>query len=105
MAGRSAHGVPAHCTTLRETDTDMCLNARMLVKADEGWTDQYISAVLSFLEEKSSLPTKAERNGLCQVAAPCAARACSTVMLRPSAHAAAKACSPSWARVAATERS
>jgi len=39
----------------------------MLVKADEGWTDQHISAALSLLEEKSSLPTKAERNGLCLV--------------------------------------
>jgi hypothetical protein len=83
----------------------MCLHARMLVKTDEGWTDQHISAVLSLLEEKSSLPTKAERNGLCQVAAPCAARTCSGVMVRPSAHAAAKDCSPSWACVAATERS
>ena len=45
----------------------MCIHARMLVKADEGWTDQHISAALSLLEEKSSLPTKAERNGLCLV--------------------------------------
>ena len=43
----------------------MCIHARMLVKTDEGWTGQHISAVLSLLEEKSSLPTKAERNGLC----------------------------------------
>ncbi len=43
----------------------MCIHARMLVKADEGWTDQHISAALSLLEEKSSLPAKAERRVLC----------------------------------------
>jgi hypothetical protein len=39
----------------------------MLVKANEGWTDQQISAALSLLEEKSSLPAKAEKNVLCLV--------------------------------------
>jgi hypothetical protein len=39
----------------------------MLVKADEGWSDQQISAALSFLEEKSSLLAKAEKNVLCLV--------------------------------------
>ncbi len=43
----------------------MCIHARMLVKADEGWTGQHISAALSLLEEKSSLPAKAERHVLC----------------------------------------
>jgi hypothetical protein len=33
-----------------------CLHARMLVKAAEGWIDQPISAAVSLLEEKSSLP-------------------------------------------------
>ena len=32
-------------------------------------------------------------------------RTCSSVIIRPSVHPAAKACSPSWARAAATERS
>ena len=45
----------------------MCIHARMLVKADEGWTDQHISAALSLLEEKSSLPAKAEKHVLCLV--------------------------------------
>ena len=45
----------------------MCIHARMLVKADEGWTDQHISAALSLLEEKSSLSAKAEKNVLCLV--------------------------------------
>ena len=43
----------------------MCLHARMLLKADEGWKDQHISAALSLLEEKSSLPAKAEEHVLC----------------------------------------
>jgi hypothetical protein len=42
----------------------MCIHARMRVKADEGWTDQHISAALSLLEEKSSLPAKAEKHVL-----------------------------------------
>jgi len=37
------------------------------VKADEGWTDQYISAALSLLEEKSSLPANVEKHVLCLV--------------------------------------
>jgi hypothetical protein len=37
----------------------------MLVQADEGWTDQPISAAVSLLEEKSSLPAKAEKHVLC----------------------------------------
>jgi hypothetical protein len=37
----------------------------MLVKADEGWTDQQLSAALSHLEEKSSMSAKAERHVLC----------------------------------------
>ena len=41
------------------------MHARMLVKADEGWTDQHISAALSLLEEKSNMPAKAERHVLC----------------------------------------
>ncbi len=45
----------------------MCIHARMLVKADEGWTDQHISAALSLLEEESSLPAKAEKHVLCLV--------------------------------------
>ena len=45
----------------------MCIHARMLVKADGGWTDQHISAALSLLEEKSSLSAKAEKNVLCLV--------------------------------------
>jgi len=45
----------------------ICTPARMLVKADEGWIDQHISAALSLLEEKSSLPAKAEKNDLCLV--------------------------------------
>jgi len=43
------------------------MHARMLVKADEGWTDQHISTVLSLLEEKSSLSAKAEKHVLCLV--------------------------------------
>ena len=43
----------------------MCIHARMRVKADEGWTDQHISAALSLLEEKSSLSAKAEKHVLC----------------------------------------
>jgi hypothetical protein len=39
----------------------------MLVKADEGWTDQQLSAALSLLEEKSSLPATAEKHVLCLV--------------------------------------
>jgi hypothetical protein len=60
---------PAAFSAVRavEMAKGMCIHARMLVKADEGWTDQHISAALSLLEEKSSLPTKAERNGLCLV--------------------------------------
>ena len=50
-----------------ETAKGMCMHARMLVKADEGWTDQHISAALSLLEEKSSLSAKAEKNVLCLV--------------------------------------
>jgi len=42
----------------------MCMHARMLVKADEGWIDQPISAAVSLLEEKSSLPAKAEKHVL-----------------------------------------
>jgi len=45
----------------------LCLPARMLVKADEGWTDQQLSAALSLLEEKSSLPATAEKHVLCLV--------------------------------------
>ena len=45
----------------------MCIHARMRVKADEGWTDQHISAALSLLEEKSSLSVKAEKHVLCLV--------------------------------------
>ena len=45
----------------------MCMHARMLVKADEGWTDQHISVALSLLEEKSSLSAKAEKHVLCLV--------------------------------------
>ena len=45
----------------------MCIHARMLVKADEGWTDQHISVALSLLEEKSSLSAKAEKHVLCLV--------------------------------------
>jgi hypothetical protein len=37
----------------------------MLVQADEGWTDQHISAALSLLEEKSSSPAKAEKHAPC----------------------------------------
>jgi hypothetical protein len=37
----------------------------MLVKADEGWTDQQINTALSLLKEKSSLPAKAEKHVLC----------------------------------------
>jgi hypothetical protein len=36
----------------------------MLVKADEGWIDQPISAAVSLLEEKPSLPAKAEKHVL-----------------------------------------
>jgi hypothetical protein len=43
----------------------MCMHARMLLKADEGWTDQPISAAVSLLEEKSSLPAKAKKHVLC----------------------------------------
>ncbi len=39
----------------------------MLVKAAEGWTDQLSSAAVSLLEEKSSLPAKAEKHVLCLV--------------------------------------
>jgi hypothetical protein len=39
----------------------------MRVKADEGWTDQHISAALSLPEEKSSLSAKAEKHMLCLV--------------------------------------
>ena len=45
----------------------LCLPAPMLVKADEGWTDQHLSAALSLLEEKSSLPATAEKHVLCLV--------------------------------------
>jgi len=45
----------------------MCIHARMRVKADEGWTNQHISAALSHLEEKSSLSAKAEKHVLCLV--------------------------------------
>ena len=44
-----------------------CIHARMRVKADEGWTDQPISAALSILEEKSSLSAKVEKHVLCLV--------------------------------------
>jgi hypothetical protein len=37
----------------------------MLVKANEGWIDQQISAALSSVEEKPSLPPKAEKYVLC----------------------------------------
>jgi hypothetical protein len=46
---------------------DICIHARILVKADEGWSDQHISAALSLLEEKSSLPAKAAWHVLCLV--------------------------------------
>jgi hypothetical protein len=36
----------------------------MLVKADEGWTDQHISAALSLLEEKSSFSANGEKHVL-----------------------------------------
>src|SRR5215470_14722575 len=36
------------------------------------------------------------------VTGPCAARACSGVIMRPSAHAMAKACSPNWERALCT---
>jgi hypothetical protein len=36
----------------------------MLVKANEGWTDQHLSAALSLLEEKSSLFATAEKHVL-----------------------------------------
>jgi hypothetical protein len=39
----------------------------MLVKADEGSIDQPISVAVSLLEEKSSLPAKAEKHVLCLV--------------------------------------
>jgi hypothetical protein len=42
----------------------MWMHARMLVKAAEGWIDQPISAAVSLLEEKSSLPAKAEKHVL-----------------------------------------
>jgi len=45
----------------------ICIHARMLMKADEDWTDQHISAALSLLEEKSSLPAKAAKHVLCLV--------------------------------------
>ncbi len=45
----------------------MCIHAHMLVQAGEGWTDQHISAALSLLEEKSSLPAKVEKKVLCLV--------------------------------------
>jgi hypothetical protein len=41
------------------------VHAPMLVKADEGWTDQPGSAAVSLLEEKSSLPAKTEKHVLC----------------------------------------
>jgi len=37
----------------------------MLVKADEGWTDQHISAALSLLEEKSNFSANGEKHVLC----------------------------------------
>ena len=40
------------------------MHARMLMKADEGWIDQPSSAAVSLLEEKSSLPAKAEKHVL-----------------------------------------
>ena len=40
------------------------MHARMLVKAAQGWTDQPSSAAVSLLEEKSSLPAKAEKQVL-----------------------------------------
>jgi hypothetical protein len=43
----------------------MCIPARILMKAAEGWTDQQSSAALFLLEEKSSLPAKAEKRVLC----------------------------------------
>jgi len=43
----------------------MCLPAHMRVKANDGWTDQHISAALSLLEEKSSLSAKAEKHVVC----------------------------------------
>src|SRR6266513_3159723 len=45
----------------------MCMHARMLVKAAEGWTDQPSSAAVSLLEEKSSLPAKPEKRFLMDV--------------------------------------
>jgi hypothetical protein len=42
----------------------MCMHVRMLVKAAEGWIDQPISAAASLLEEKPSLPAKAEKHVL-----------------------------------------
>jgi hypothetical protein len=60
---------PAAFSAVRavEMAKGMCMHARMLVKADEGWTDQHISAALSLLEEKSSLSAKAEKHVLCLV--------------------------------------
>ena len=60
---------PAAFSAVRAVDMakGLCLPARMLVKADEGWTDQQLSAALSLLEEKSSLPATAEKHVLCLV--------------------------------------
>ena len=60
---------PAAFSAVRavEMAKGMCIHARMLVKADEGWTNQPGSAVVSLLEEKSSLPAKAEKHVLCLV--------------------------------------
>jgi hypothetical protein len=41
------------------------MHAHMLVKADKGWIDQLIGADVSLLEEKSSLPTQAEKHDRC----------------------------------------
>ena len=43
------------------------MHIRMLMKADEGWTDQRLSAALSLLEEKSSLSANGEKHVLCLV--------------------------------------
>jgi hypothetical protein len=61
------HPYSAAFSTVRavEMAKSMCIHARMRVKADEGWTNQHISAALSLLEEKSSLSAKAEKHVLC----------------------------------------
>jgi hypothetical protein len=42
----------------------ICIHARILVEADQGWTDQQISAALSLIEEKCSMCAKTERYSL-----------------------------------------